>query len=58
LQIEGDMWDETGGISLAETVKYINCSSLETLEVSAAGLSDISSLSEMLLPQVSAETFP
>ncbi|KAJ5672376.1 hypothetical protein N7507_001503 [Penicillium longicatenatum] len=51
LQIEGDMWDETGGISLAETVKYINCSSLETLEVSAAGLSNTSSLSEMLLPQ-------
>ncbi|KAJ5948450.1 hypothetical protein N7454_001757 [Penicillium verhagenii] len=53
LQIEGDMWDETGGISLAETVKCINSSSLETLEVSAAGLSDTSALSEMLLPQIS-----
>ncbi|KAJ5947035.1 hypothetical protein N7466_000050 [Penicillium verhagenii] len=53
LQIEGDMWDETGGISLAETVKCINSSSLETLEVSAAGLSNSSALSEMLLPQTS-----
>lgn len=58
LQIEGDMWDETGGISLAETVKYINSTSLETLEVSAAGLSDTSSLSEMLLPHVSAGACP
>ncbi|KAJ5647590.1 hypothetical protein N7490_003962 [Penicillium lividum] len=52
LKIEGDMWDETGGISLAETVKYVNSSSLETLEISGTGLSDTAIIPEMLLPHV------
>lgn len=47
LRVEGNMWDEEGGISLAEAVKNINSQSLETLEVSASGLSSPSTITEM-----------
>ncbi|KAJ5083800.1 hypothetical protein N7456_013227 [Penicillium angulare] len=52
-KIEGNMWDEIGGVSLAETVKYANSDTLQTLEISAAGLSKPSAISEMLSPQIS-----
>lgn len=57
LNIEGNMWYETGGISLAEVVRNTNDSSLKTLEVTAAGLSDPSTISEMLTPEVGREDF-
>ena len=50
--IEGNMWYETGGISLSEVVKHADVSSLKTLEVTAAGMSDLSTISEMLTPEV------
>lgn len=47
LRLEGSMWDEEGGISLAEAVENISSQSLETLEVSASGLSDPGTIEEM-----------
>lgn len=56
--IEGNMWYETGGISLSEVVKHIDVSSLKTLEVTAAGMSDLSTISEMLTPEVRSSLQP
>ncbi|KAJ5215030.1 F-box domain protein [Penicillium chermesinum] len=51
LHVEGSMWYyETGGITLAEAANHINVSSLKGLEITAAGLSDPSTISDMLTP--------
>ncbi|KAJ6020846.1 hypothetical protein N7540_006350 [Penicillium herquei] len=48
LNLEGHLWDENGGITLAEVMRSVESQSLDTLEVSTIGLSDPPDIEEMV----------
>ncbi|KAJ5736712.1 uncharacterized protein N7483_001837 [Penicillium malachiteum] len=48
LNLEGHMWDGRGGITLAEVMKSVDSQSLDTLEVTTIGLSDLPAIQEMV----------
>ncbi|KAJ5709913.1 hypothetical protein N7493_009505 [Penicillium malachiteum] len=48
LNLEGHIWDERGGITLAEVMKSVDSQSLDTLEVSTIGRSGVPDIEEMI----------